>query len=411
MIDYYETKAHPITKKMVLDAYKEIKGNGKAAGVDGVSLDDYAKNLPGNLYKLWNRMTSGAYFPGMVREKQIPKKDGGNRSLGICNVEDRIAQQVVRKRLEHKIDPTFHPDSYGYRPGRHAHQAIKTATSRCFKNNWVIDLDVKAFFDTIDHELLMKAVKRYTEEKWVLMYIERWLKAGVLRENGTIERKEEGTLQGSVLSPLLANVFMHFVFDKWMEKNYPSIPFERYCDDVIVHCKSEAQAMYMKGKISGRMNACKLYLSPQKTKIVFCKNPNNKMIQTKQPTSFDFLGYSFRPRLVPTKNGILLLTLPTMSQKSKNKVMEKIREMKIFKRPATLQVLAKQINERTRGWINYYGAFNKWGTQSVWVLLNKILFKWVKRQREWNLKRAIRWFEQVYKDQPGLFVHWAIAHP
>ena len=243
------------------------------------------------------------------------------------------------------------------------------------------------------------------------MYIERWRKAGVLRENGTIERKEEGTLQGSVLSPLLANVFMHFVFDKWMEKNYPSIPFERYCDDVIVHCKSEAQAMYMKGKISGRMNACKLYLSPQKTKIVFCKNPNNKMIQTKQPTSFDFLGYSFRPRLVPTKNGILLLTLPTMSQKSKNKVMEKIREMKIFKRPATLQVLAKQINERTRGWINYYGAFNKWGTQSVWVLLNKILFKWVKRQREWNLKRAIRWFEQVYKDQPGLFVHWAIAHP
>ena len=411
MIDYYETKVHPITKKMVLDAYKEIKGNGKAAGVDGVTLDEYAKNLPKNLYKLWNRMTSGSYFPALVREKQIPKKGGGTRSLGICNVDDRIAQQVVRKRIEYKIDPTFHPDSYGYRPGRHAHHAIKMATSRCFKFNWVIDLDVKSFFDTIDHELLMKAVARYTNEKWVLMYIERWLKAGVLRENGTIETKEEGTLQGSVISPLLANVFMHFVFDKWMEKNYPDIPFERYCDDVIVHCKSETQAMYIKRVIAERMAACKLTLSQEKTKVVFCKNPNNKKEQTTKEVSFDFLGYSFRPRMVPTKNGILLLTLPTMSQKSKNKVMEKIRDMKLFKRPATLEVLAKQINERTRGWINYYGAFNKWGTRSVWLLLNKILFKWVKRQREWNLRRAIKWMKGIYKNKPGIFEHWKIVHP
>lgn len=411
MIDYYETKVHPVTKRMVLDAFKQIRNNGQAAGVDGLSISEYERSLPQNLYKLWNRLTSGSYHPAPVREKRIPKKGGGHRSLGICNVEDRIAQQVVRQRIEYKIDPTFHSDSYGYRPGRHSHHAIEMATQRCFKNNWVLDLDVKAFFDTIDHQLLMKAIMRYTNEKWVLMYIERWLKAGVLSESGTIEAKAEGTMQGSVISPLLANVFMHFVLDKWMERNYPKVTFERYCDDVIVHCKSEQQAINIKANLTARLQACKLNISEEKTRIVFCKNQTNRAAKTGNYSSFDFLGYTFKPKLVPTKKGILLLTLPSMSQKSKNSVMEKLREMKIYKRKDIIQNVSRDINSKMRGWIAYYGAFNKWGMGTVWWNVNKILVKWVSRKREWNKTRAIKWLKKVYKDHPGMFVHWKFSHP
>lgn len=411
MIDYYETKVHPITKRMVLDAFKQIRNNGQAAGVDGLSIREYESKLSQNLYKLWNRLTSGSYHPAPVRERRIPKKGGGQRNLGICNVEDRIAQQVVRQRIEHKIDPTFHPDSYGYRPGRHAHHAIEMATQRCFKNNWVLDLDVKAFFDTIDHQLLMKAIKRYTDEKWVLIYIERWLRAGVLKESGSIDSKSEGTMQGSVISPLLANVFMHFVLDKWMEKNYPKVPFERYCDDVIVHCKSEQQAVNIKANLTARLQACKLNISEEKTRIVFCKNQTNRRAKTDNHSSFDFLGYTFKPKLVPTKKGILLLTLPSMSQKSKNGVMEKLREMKIYKRKDSVQDLARDLNSKMRGWMAYYGAFNKWGMGTIWWNVSRILVKWVSRNRKWNKKKAVKWLKKIYQDHPGMFAHWKFRHP
>jgi len=411
MTDYYETKAHPITKRMVWEAYKEIRSNGKAAGIDGINLADYAKDLQHNLYKLWNRMTSGSYFPSSIREKQIPKSGGGTRGLGISTVEDRIAQQVVKKHLEHRIDPTFHESSYGYRPQRNPHQAIRKATSNCIKYSWVLDLDIKAFFDSVDHHLLMKAVRRYTEEKGVLLYIERWLKVRILKEDGIEVARNEGTPQGSVLSPLLSNLFMHFVFDKWMEKHYPTIPFERFCDDVIVHCRSEKQALYLKSKIANRLRDCNLTLNEQKTKIVFCKNPNNKGVKGYEHESFDFLGFSYQPMQVPTKNGILLLTLPTMSRKSKKSVMEKIRKMAIYNQRGRIQELASKINERTRGWINYYGAFNKNGTTQIWYRLNRILIKWIMKVRKWNFRRSLKWLKGVHKTRPRLFVHWEIAHP
>jgi RNA-directed DNA polymerase len=346
MIDYYETKAHPITKKMVLDAYRKIKNNGQAAGVDEVSLFDYATNLSANLYKLWNRLTSGSYYPGLTREKSIPKKDGGTRLLGIAKVEDRIAQQVVRAYLEPQMEPTFHEDSYGYRPGRNAHQAVNVATRRCFRHSWLIDIDIKNYFDSIDHELLLKAVGMYTKERWVLMYIERWLKAATLKEDGSIENRTAGSVQGSVLSPLLSNVFMHFVFDKWMEKYNPAIVFERYCDDVIIHCKTEKQANWLKRKIASRFLQCKLSLNEQKTKVVFCKNGNNKGEGNHAVHySFDFLGFTFCPKLCPTKNGIVLLSLPAASRKSKKSVMDKIRAMELHKKKVKIQVLARMINE------------------------------------------------------------------
>jgi group II intron reverse transcriptase/maturase len=411
MIDYFETKEHPITRKMVLDAYRQIMSNGQAVGVDGVSISSYAENLQANLYKLWNRLTSGSYFPRLVREKCIPKKDGGVRKLGIATVDDRIAQQVVRAHLEPKIEPTLHIDSYGFRKGRNAHQAIRVAMKRCSWHSWAIDLDISKYFDTIDHDLLQKALEKYTDEKWVHMYIKRWLKAGTLKENGQIEEREEGSVQGGVISPLLANVFLHFVFDKWMEKHYPTIKFERYCDDLIVHCKSEKQAIFIKAMIIKRLTECKLSVNEQKSKVVFCKNPKNKGQDIRTNASFDFLGYTFKPVLTPTRDGILLLTTPGMSIKSQNKVMDKIRTMKLYKKKCKIQQLAREVNERTRGWINYYCEFGKWTTKKMWGQLNMILIKWVMCNRSWGFKRALKWMKACYKNQPQLFRHWAIEKP
>lgn len=408
MIDYYETKAHPITKKMIVDAYKEVKANGKAAGVDGQSLDDYAQNLPRNLYKLWNRMTSGSYMPSPVREKKIQKKSGGTRSLGILTVEDRIAQQVVKKHLEVNVDESFHADSYGYRPKRNAHQALSAAAGRCHYYAWVVDLDIKSFFNSIDHELMMKALQRYTKEKWIVMYVERWLKAGIMKEESLSENRA-GTHQGSIISPLLANIFLHFVFDMWMKKHYPKVPFERYCDDAIVHCRSEKQAIYIRDKIAQRMKDCKLELNMDKTDIVYCKNERHR--EMKKKVSFDFLGHSFRPRWCRTKSGGRLLFQPVMSRKAKKNVMDKIREMRIHQKKISIQEMAELLNTRVRGWMNYYCEFNGSSTRNLWWMLNLRLLQWVRCNRKLNLLRAIRWLKGVYRTQPRLFAHWEIARP
>jgi group II intron reverse transcriptase/maturase len=274
----------------------------------------------------------------------------------------------------------------------------------------VLDLDIRSFFDTIDHELLLKAVRKYTEEKWVLMYIERWLKAGTLKEDGTIETRTEGSAQGSVISPLLSNVFLHFVFDKWMEKNYPTVDFERYCDDIIVHCKTERQATFLKYQIAARFKECRLTLSEEKTKLVFCKNPNNKGFKGHANQSFDFLGFTFKPKLIKTVNGILLLSMPDVSSKSEKSIVSKIRAMQIHKKKMKINELAKFINTTTSGWINYF--FSASGrSRRVWWVLNKKILKWIIKNRTWTFKRALRWIKSVYVAQPRLFQHWAILKP
>jgi group II intron reverse transcriptase/maturase len=410
MIDYFETKTHPITRLMVWQAYKEVKANGKAAGVDGMSMETYAKDLRGNLYKLWNRLTSGSYFPADVREKKIEKKDGGTRSLGIPTVEDRIAQQVVKAYLEPKAEPTFHADSYGYRPNRHAHHAIAKASERIGykKCQWVLDIDIAKFFDPVDHELMLKGVAYYTKEKWVLMYVERWLKAGVLKEDGGREDRHRGTPQGGVISPLLANIYLHFAFDKWMQKDFGKVYFERYCDDIIVHCKSENMAFYLKQGITWRMEKCKLQLNQEKTKVVYCKNPWRR--DTYPNLSFDFLGYTFRPKMTFSKSGWMMLFNPAMSQSSKNAVMTKIRQMRVQTFNGSIQELAKSINPKLRGWINYYCAFNKWTTERIWQRLNRRLIFWVCNKYKKHVKQAVRWLSEVYRKQPTLFAHWQLAH-
>jgi len=408
MIDYYETKTQPITRKMVWEAYKLVRENKGSAGIDQQSLESYAQDLKGNLYKLWNRLTSGSYFPSEVREVKIPKKSGGYRSLGIPTVDDRIAQQVVKSYLEPTIDGSFHPDSYGYRKGKNAHQAIEMAYKRCYKYSWVIDLDIKGFFDNIDHELMMKALSRYTQEKWVLMYVGRWLKANVAGEHGNVQRTK-GTPQGGVISPLLANIYLHFTFDKWMERYHPEILFERYCDDIILHCATQNQAELIKRVVAERFRECKLELNADKTHLVYCKSMGHR--RNYSQVSFDFLGYTFRPRLWRTGAGVKLSFTPCMSQQAKKAVRDKIRSLALYRFQIPVQELAKMLNPMIRGWMNYYCEFNKWSTLGLWEFVNERLAKWVKVNRGFTIRRAFRWLRNVYKTQPGLFVHWQLRKP
>ncbi len=291
------TKAKPyvIPKQIVWDAYQKVKANRGAAGVDGQSLAAFETDLKNNLYKLWNRMSSGSYFPPPVRLVEIPKgKTGQTRRLGIPTVSDRIAQTVVQRMFEPHVEPHFHPDSYGYRPGKSALDAVGVTRQRCGRQDWVIDLDSKGFFDTLDWDLVLRAVRHHTAVPWILLYVERWLRAPVQHEDGHLEDRTKGSPQGSVISPLLSNLFMHDAFDEWLRRNFPDVQFARYAEDAIVHARSLSQAEHLLAAIRDRLAACGLALHPEKTKIVYCKDDDRR--GTHDHTSFDFLGYTFRPR-------------------------------------------------------------------------------------------------------------------
>lgn len=307
-----EAKPYQISKPMVWEAYRRVKANGGAAGVDAQSVEDFEVHLGDNLYKLWNRMSSGSYSPPPVRLCDIPKGDGKKRTLGIPTVSDRIAQTVGKLYLEPKVEPLFHPDSYGYRPGKSAKEAIGAARQRCWKYNWVIDVDIKGFFDNIDHELMLAIVRKHTAEKWLLLYIERWLKAPAEDQQGRVSERRKGTPQGGVISPLLANLFLHEAFDKWMEEQFPSLAFERYADDVCVHCYTEKQAKYVLACMRSRLAHYRLELHPEKTKIVYCKDGNRT--EEHEHTLFVFLGYEFRSRQCKSGKGQFFCRLYTGSK-------------------------------------------------------------------------------------------------
>ena len=317
-------KPLPITKAMVWAAYKLVKTKGRAAGVDGQSLDDFANRLEDNLYQLWNRMASGSYFPPPVRRVEIPKIGGGSRPLGIPTVADRIAQMVVKQRLEPELDHLFDPDSYGYRPGKSAHQAVEQARKRCWQQDWVVDLDIKSFFDTIDHELLMRSVRRHIRSSWMLLYIQRWLKAPVEMSDGTLRERVQGTPQGGVVSPILANLFLHYAFDAWMRRTFPHIPFERYADDAICHCRTRQEAEQLKSALEQRLADCHLVLHPEKTKVVYCADSNRR--ERYPQIQFDFLGFSFRPRTAKNRWGkIFTCFLPAVNPQSLKRMRMRIR--------------------------------------------------------------------------------------
>ena len=393
-------KAKPfcISKWEVWEAYRRVKANQGAAGVDGQSISEFEVDLKNNLFKIWNRMSSGSYFPPPVRRVDIPKENGRRRPLGIPTVADRIAQTVVKRCLEPILEEYFHPDSYGYRPGKSAIEAVGTARQRCWRYDWVLDLDIKGFFDSIDHCLLMRAVRKHTDCKWVLLYIERWLKAPVQLADGGLIHRGKGTPQGGVISPLLANLFLHYAFDKWIQRHYPRIPFERYADDGICHCRSKAEAEGLRVAIERRFAECGLELNLQKTKIVYCKNDNRRGDSAEQ--KFDFLGYTFRPRRAKDRWGRFFVGFnPAISNEAAKAIRETMRQWRMHRQSdKSLDDLARISNPVIRGWINYYGCFYKSALYPIFQTLNNILARWASRKYKrlrGRKRRAHLWLQRI----------------
>jgi RNA-directed DNA polymerase len=404
-----KAKSFTISKHLVMEAWMHIKSNGGSAGIDKQSIEDFEKNLKDNLYRIWNRMSSGSYMPSAVKLVEIPKSGGGKRPLGIPTVSDRIAQMVVVKVLEPKLEPIFHNDSYGYRPKRSAHDALGQARERCWKYDWVLDMDIKGFFDNIDHNLLNKALLKHTDQNWVLLYINRWLVVPYETEKGEKIERVKGVPQGSVIGPILANLFLHYAFDEWMARNFREIPFERYADDTICHCRTQEEAVRMKECIKERLAACKLELNENKTSIVYCKDSKRK--ENHENIKFDFLGYTFMPRQTQNKQGVRFLSfLPAISTKASKRIGETMRSWWKTKRTdKTLKEIAEWINPYLQGWINYYGKFYKSELYKLFFRLNLRLTIWVtnkfKRFRG-QIRSAVFWLGGIYKSTPNLFAHW-----
>jgi RNA-directed DNA polymerase len=407
-----EAKPFSISKQEVWEAYQKVKANHGAAGVDGQSIAEFETRVKDNLYRLWNRMSSGSYFPPPVRTVTIPKADGGERKLGIPTVSDRIAQMVVKSRLEPVVDPLFHPDSYGYRPGKSALEAVGQTRQRCWKLDWVIDLDIKGFFDNIDHDLLMRAVKKHAKEKWVVLYIERWLKAPAQAEDGHVTERGKGTPQGGVVSPLLANLFLHYAFDRWMQRTYPQLPFERYADDAIVHCRTEAEAQEVQRAIAVRMQECRLELHPEKTKIVYCKDDDRR--GTYPNEQFDFLGYTCRPRRSKNWKGKFFINFsPAVADKAGKAMRAEMRSWQLHLRSdKSIEDLSRMFNLQVRGWLQYYGRYYRSALYPIMRQLDRSLARWAYRKYKklrGHKRRAAHWIARISRRDPGLFAHWQMG--
>jgi RNA-directed DNA polymerase len=404
------TKPFVISKQLVVEAFKAVKANAGAAGVDRQSIEDFEKDLKDNLYKIWNRMSSGSYFPPPVKAVAIPKKNGGQRILGVPTVADRVAQMVVKMTFEPAVESIFLPDSYGYRPGKSALDAVGVTRERCWRYNWVLEFDIKGLFDNIDHELLLRAVRKHTECKWVILYIKRWLKAPLQLADGTLVERTRGTPQGGVVSPVLANLFLHYAFDLWMGRTFPHAPWCRYADDGLVHCRTEQEAQRIRAALASRFGECGLEMHPDKTKIVYCKDGSRKGQYPN--TKFDFLGYTFRARVVKNRkrNSLFVNFTPAVSPKAVTTMRQTTRSWNFRNRSdLSLQEIARMYNPVLRGWLSYYGQYSASAMYPVLRHFNKTLVAWAMRKYR-RLKghktRASLFLEGIAKRQPQLFAHW-----
>ena len=406
------TKSFVIAKREVWEAYQQVKANRGAAGIDEETIAMFDQNLSRNLYKLWNRMSSGSYFPPPVKQVEIPKAKGGTRKLGIPTVSDRIAQTVVKRAIEPILDPIFHPDSYGYRPGRSAKQAIAVTRKRCWQFDWVVEFDIKSAFDQIDHSLLMKAVRSHIREGWILLYIERWLTAPFETTDGERLPRERGTPQGGVVSPILMNLFMHYTFDAWMKRTNPSCPFARYADDAVVHCRTRKQAEDVMRSIALRLAECGLTMHPEKSKVVYCKDSNRTA--SYPHVSFTFLGFTFRPRkAINRQKRAFTNFLPGVSADALKRMRKEVRGWRIHRQtPGTLVELAQQYNPKIRGWWNYFGAFYRTAMHRLSQSIDQKLKQWARRKYKTlsrNKRRSAGWLRKMKNETPRMFFHWSVV--
>ena len=403
-------KPFDISKWEVWEAWGRVKANKGAPGVDGRSIEVFEKDLKNNLYKIWNRMSSGSYFPPPVRAVEIPKSHGGGtRILGVPTVADRIAQTVVARRLEARAEPAFHPDSYGYRPGRSALDAVEACRGRCWKTDWVIDLDIQKFFNSVRWDLVVKAVEANTDLLWVVLYVKRWLEAPLQLPDGTLQKRDRGTPQGSAVSPVLANLFLHYAFDLWMAREFPAVKFERYVDDAVVHCKSEVQARAVLAAIAERMEQVGLRLHPDKTRIVYCKD--GKRRGSYEHTSFTFLGFTFQQRRMRDKNGKQFSSMsPAISKEALKRLGAEVRSWRLHLRTGhTFAELARAINPIVRGWMQYYGAFYRSAMYQLLSRINAYLVRWIRKKykRLQGRKKAMQCWRGITERYPRMFAHWA----
>lgn len=408
-----ETKPFTIPKQQVVQAYKLVKANAGGAGVDRQSMEGFEKNLKDNLYKIWNRMSSGSYIPPPVAAVPIQKKSGGTRTLGVPTVGDRIAQMVVKLQFEPQVEPHFLPDSYGYRPNKSALDAVAITRQRCWKFAWVLEFDIKGLFDHIPHDLLLKAVLKHTDCPWVILYIKRWLTAPMQAKDGSQSERHRGTPQGGVISPVLSNLFLHYVFDKWMHRHYPGNPWCRYADDGLVHCHTEWQAQQLLEVLRNRFAECGLELHPEKTKIVYCKDGNRR--GRYHTTSFDFLSYTFKPRVSwnKRKNCPFISFTPAVSKSAVTSMRGKTRKLNVRNRTdLELTDIARWFNPILQGWLNYYGKFRPSALDGVWRHFNMTLVAWAMKKYK-HLRgrktKTVKLFDRIVKEQPKLFAHWRVG--
>lgn len=405
------TKQFIISKGRFVEAYKLVKANAGAAGVDQQSLKDFELNLEDNLYKIWNRMSSGCYFPPPIKAVPIPKKSGGERILGVPTVSDRIAQMVVKLEFEPLVEKHFLSDSYGYRPNKSALDAVAVTRQRCWKYDWVIEFDIKGLFDNINHELLLKAVEVHTDSRWIKLYIKRWLTTPMQLPDGTLQERAQGVMQGGVISPVLSNLFLHYAFDARMKRTNPENPWCRYADDGVIHCRSEEEAKQLLESLRLRFQECGLELHPEKTKIIYCKDDNRRK---DYPTiSFDFLGYTFRQRSSKNAktNRLFESFSPAVSQAAITSMRTKVRKSNVRNRSdLSLKEIAKYFNPILQGWINYYGKFHRTELYAVWWHFNKTLARWAQKKYKTlrGKTKSGKFIEKIAETDPNLFAHWRI---
>ncbi|MFC2086457.1 group II intron reverse transcriptase/maturase [Bacteroidota bacterium] len=410
MIEKLKTKTQPVSKQQVWSAWKNVKQGGKGMGIDQVGMDEIALNPRKYLYPLWNRLASGSYFPPAVKEVPIPKGNGKERRLGIPTILDRVAQEVIKVELEKIVEPLFHPSSFGYRPNKNAHQAVEQCAKNCWERWYVVDLDIKGFFDNIDHEQMMRILRKHTSQKYILLYCERWLKAPLQMQNSEMKTRDKGTPQGGVISPLLANLYLDEAFDQWIATTQPRIVFERYADDIVIHTRSIEQSNFILDKLKMRLKQYSLEIHPEKTKIVYCYRTARFYKEDKSvPVSFDFLGFTFKPRLCEKSNGEKFWGFrPAISMKSKKRIIGELRKLAIQKWMSyDIYGLANALSSKIRGWINYYGKFRISEMQSLFRLLNIRIAKWARRK--YKLKTyasSYGWLKRIIKWYPNTFVHW-----
>ena len=410
-MDVHVKKTVPIEYYDVAKAYQKVRKGGKAVGIDQESWADFDKEPERNLYVIWNRLASGSYHPQPVREVEIPKKDGSKRKLGIPTLRDRIAQQVVKDYMEKRIDKLFHENSYGYRPLKSAHQAIEQVRQNTFGFDWVLDMDISKFFDEVDHDLTLKAVSHVMEEKWVLMYVDRWLKMPVQKQDGTVEPKQgKGTPQGGVISPLLANLYLHFAMDKWLSNHYPTVRFVRYADDMVIHCSTHQQAEQVKEALINRLAEVKLKVNESKTHIAYCKDYRRK--ESHEKVKFEFLGFSYQPRARKSKRDgkNFMAFTAEISPTNKKRIIQTIREIGVWRDTRVeIQSIAAQLNAKLRGWINYYGLYSKRSLRIALVKVEERLIKWLRKKHKAGTRKARAKLKVIRKENPELFYHWKIV--